>query len=490
MTDLFSIYTCPVNNVLYVPLINVRKKNVGWVLASVEDYDLLSKYSFHLYKGRNGKCYANAKVDGSNKSMHELIYGKAPKGFMIDHKNSDGLDNRRENLRFATPGQNGQNRIKEPGKYSSDYTGVSFCPDQGNYRATIAYNREFIHIKIYKTELEAAKAYDIYAIHYYGIHAKNNDLLTVEEIEDIIENGIPNEYQKKIRELPKNIYQRGDKYSYDISRDYKRYYKLFDTFEEAVKGRDDLLARLDAEKEAKIKANLGEIKRNKDGIAIIYLRNNEQEIVAECLVDDEIWYELARCKCHMSDDNYPVGYIKNQERRIHLFLYKKYKGELPEGCTVDHANRNKLDCRLENLRPGDRSLQSHNRDKIKGSICEYKGVTINGNKFVVNAYGQRTSFEFAEDAARKFNELAIQKHAENACLNKNIPNTQTRVQDLLPEVITEEYLKNIKFVELFKQVVKKMKWGGKDGYFNTKKIRITTLDQDIEKAVELLRKGY
>lgn len=30
----------------------LEKKNVGWALASVEDYDLLSKYNFHLNKGK------------------------------------------------------------------------------------------------------------------------------------------------------------------------------------------------------------------------------------------------------------------------------------------------------------------------------------------------------------------------------------------------------------------------------------------------------
>jgi len=478
-----------VNNVLYVPLINVRKRNVGWAIASIEDYDMLSKYSFHLYKGRNKYYVCSGTGSIKNVSMHELVQGKAPDGYVIDHLNSDGLDNRRCNLRFATPSQNAQNRVKEPGKYSSDYTGVSYCPIYNNYRATISYNGEYIHIKRYENEIEAAKAYDVYAIHYYGIHAKTNCLLTVEEIEDIIENGIPDEYKKKVRELPKNIYHRGNIYSYDISRDSKRYRETFSTLEEAIEGRDKLIAKLDSEKEARITANIGEITRNKDGISVIYLRNTYGNVVGECLVDDEIWPELARYKWSLRDDGYATGHIDTRDHLMHIYLYKKYKGELPEGHTVDHANRKKLDCRLSNLRPGDNSLQSHNREKISGSICEYKGVTINGNRFVVNAYGSRHSFEFAEDAARKFNEMATEKYKENACLNKDIPDTKTRVQDLIPEIITEEYLKSIKFAELFKQVVKKMKWGGKAGHFNTKKIRITTLDEDIEKAIKLLRNG-
>ena len=94
-----------------------------------------------------------------------------------------------------------------------------------------------------------------------------------------------------------------------------------------------------------------------------------------------------------------------------------------------------------------------------------------------------------EDAARKYNELAMGKYGENANLNE-VSDTQTKVQDLIPDNITEEYIKGIQFAELFRQVVKKKGWGGRNGYFNTKKIKITTLDENKKKAIGLLSKGY
>ena len=47
--------------------------------------------------------------------VHQMIIGKAPKGFVIDHINRNKLDNRRQNLRFVTPSENTLNsdRIDE-----------------------------------------------------------------------------------------------------------------------------------------------------------------------------------------------------------------------------------------------------------------------------------------------------------------------------------------------------------------------------------------
>ncbi len=481
-----KIVKCPIYNVLYIPIFNVKKEHVNWSIASIEDFDKLSKYNYHLHKRRDGKCYVNAKVDGKNISMHTLIMGsKATEGYVIDHINSNGLDNRRCNLRFATLAQNAQNRIKEQGKYSSDYTGVSFCQIHLNYRSTISYDRKYIHIGRFKTELEAAKAYDVYAIHYYGVHGKTNNLLSNEEIDDIKKNGIFEQYKKKTRDLPKNIYRKGKKFSYDISRNFNRYYKLFDTMEEAIIGRDNLFLKLNTEKEQKLINSMGEISRNKNGDAVIYLRNRNGDVLEECIVDDGTWTDLSMYKWSFRDDGYCAGNINGFSKMMHIYLYEKYKGKIPLKHTIDHINQTPLDNRLDNLRTASRSLQSHNQKKVEGSICKYKGVTINGNRFVVNSNGQRSSFVYMEDAARKYNEVVFKKYGKDANLNE-VFDTQTTVQDLIPDNITVDYIRSIKFVELFKQVIKKKGWGGRNGHFSTKKIRITTLNRDKEKAIKLL----
>lgn len=484
-----DIYKCPIHNVLYIPIINRMKELAGWAIASIEDYDILAKYNFHMYKRKDGKCYANAKVDGLEISMHQLIMGKAEEGQVIDHINGSGLDNRKGNLRFATLSQNAQNREKEEGKYSSDYSGVSTCENEGKYRATISYLRKYIHIGTYNSEIEAAKAYDIYAIHYYGLDAKTNKLLSKEEIEIILKNGIPNEYKKKKRELPKNIYHRYNTFSYDLSRDGKRYYKSFKTLEEAILAKDELIASLNKAKEEQTAKNITEITRNKDGMAIIYMYNRNGDNVGECIVDDQVWRDLAKYKWCLRDDGYASGYINKTSILMHIYLYTKYVGEIILGNTIDHINCITLDNRLSNIRSANKSLQSHNRDKIVGSICKYNGVTISGNRFATNSFGERHSFEYMEDAARKYNELATAKYGKDANLNIIDDTVRTTIYDLVKDEITEDYIRNIKFVEQFKLLVKMKNWGGRNGHFSTKKTRVTTLEKDKERAIELLRAG-
>jgi len=60
------------------------------------------------------------------KSIHRIVMG-APKGMDVDHINSNGLDNRKENLRLCTRSQNCMNqRLKSHSR--SGYKGVQYEP--------------------------------------------------------------------------------------------------------------------------------------------------------------------------------------------------------------------------------------------------------------------------------------------------------------------------------------------------------------------------
>lgn len=68
------------------------------------DFELLSKCAWHLKRDKN-KYYARGKYKGKNVLLHKLLI-YVPDGFVIDHINGNGLDNRRSNLRVITQREN------------------------------------------------------------------------------------------------------------------------------------------------------------------------------------------------------------------------------------------------------------------------------------------------------------------------------------------------------------------------------------------------
>ncbi|MGB7583176.1 MAG: AP2/ERF family transcription factor [Sedimentisphaerales bacterium] len=97
----------------------------------------------------------------------------APKGTLVDHQNSDKLDNRRANLRLATNSQNQCNRRKTKNT-SSQYKGVCLCPEKTHWYANIKHKGKKIWLGSFTSEIEAALAYDKAALEYHREFARLN----------------------------------------------------------------------------------------------------------------------------------------------------------------------------------------------------------------------------------------------------------------------------------------------------------------------------
>ena len=148
-----------------------------FAIVDPQDYPRLSRYKWRLCrtKGKN-VLYAerSVRLPGGRYSrllMHRQLI-KAPEGYVIDHINGNGLDNRRANLRLATVAQNAWNSRKRNPR--SGYKGVCFASDKGLWRAAIVCHGRKIHLGYFKDKITAAKAYDSAAIKYYGEFAKPN----------------------------------------------------------------------------------------------------------------------------------------------------------------------------------------------------------------------------------------------------------------------------------------------------------------------------
>ena len=141
------------------------------IIASVEDLPLLSKYRWGI--DGKGRAYTNWR-SGQYEAMHRIIM-PPPEGMVIDHINSDYLDNRRENLRICTHAENLKNQ--RPSRSAAvKYKGVSKDLDgrKKPYRAKIAADGKHKTIGSFETPEQAAKAYDEEATRLHGEYAKTN----------------------------------------------------------------------------------------------------------------------------------------------------------------------------------------------------------------------------------------------------------------------------------------------------------------------------
>jgi len=148
-------------------------------LVDDDDYEMVNSIRWRsLERKRNSgiSCYyANGYVgtiNGKIKSilMHRLIIRNIPIGYEIDHIDRNGLNNQKSNLRICTSSQNNHNRIKSPNK-SSIYKGITYLTRKNRvkrYLCRIFVDGESITIGCFKTEIEAAIAYNKEIAKYHG----------------------------------------------------------------------------------------------------------------------------------------------------------------------------------------------------------------------------------------------------------------------------------------------------------------------------------
>ncbi len=89
----------------------------------------------------------------------------------IDHRNTDGEDNRWRNLRDATKVQNGANRGRNANN-KTGFKGVSIYGKSGRYRATIQFAGKWKHIGTFDRPEAAAAAYRREAVRLAGTFAR------------------------------------------------------------------------------------------------------------------------------------------------------------------------------------------------------------------------------------------------------------------------------------------------------------------------------
>ncbi len=169
-------------------LLRYRKRHYGFTfrkiplskgefaIVDVEDFESLSKFSWYVMAGTHSfYAYRSITVFGKNKviAMHRQIM-PPPDGYVVDHENHEGLDNRKANLRLATISQNNCNRRRSPNIGRSKYKGIDFDDSRKKWRARIRFNNKRVFLGYFDNEIDAAKAYDAAARKLHGDFAVLN----------------------------------------------------------------------------------------------------------------------------------------------------------------------------------------------------------------------------------------------------------------------------------------------------------------------------
>lgn len=204
-----------------IVLINLEKKgkDIGFFVIDLEDLERVSKYSWHL----NARGYVSSRINNKLMTLHQFLMDGKSK--IIDHKDRDKRNNKKDNLRFASHELNLSNHGK-----------INVYKNKDKYIAQISINSKTIHLGSFETEKEAKEVY-LKANKYKIKCLENNEKINIEKIgkRECYKKGTTGE--RFIEFLP-----------YDTSRYRvmirKKSYGVYDTLKEAKRIRDEEVRRM------------------------------------------------------------------------------------------------------------------------------------------------------------------------------------------------------------------------------------------------------
>lgn len=147
-----------------------------FAIVDDDDYDFLMQWKWSYRDGYAKRSEHVSLGNGLRKQVPIPMHGVillASDGLVPDHKNGNGLDNRKDNLRPATQQQNMWNRKPVTGS-TSKYKGVSWRAKSSYWIANIKINDKQKHLGCFANEDDAARAYNDAAKELHGEFAKLN----------------------------------------------------------------------------------------------------------------------------------------------------------------------------------------------------------------------------------------------------------------------------------------------------------------------------
>lgn len=148
------------------------------MVALIDDVDAdLGAFRWHARRTASGGFYAARTLAGGKKLfLHSAVaarMGLDVTGRLVDHRNNDGLDNRRENLRVATRSQNQSNQRRRSDN-KTGFKGVYFDKNRRRWAVQVQASGKVRCVGRFDTPEEAARAYDTAARELHGAFARLN----------------------------------------------------------------------------------------------------------------------------------------------------------------------------------------------------------------------------------------------------------------------------------------------------------------------------
>ena len=155
-----------------------------FAIVDDQDYEWLSQWKWRSLLSK-GKVYAiRHQRGGYHKYLTVLMHRQimdAPIDKLVDHRDGNGLNNQRDNLRLVNNQQNSHNSQGYRKGKTSKFKGVSWDKEKGKWGAYIRVNGKVKNLGRYISEVDAARVYDDKARQFFGEFAwlnfpkRNND---------------------------------------------------------------------------------------------------------------------------------------------------------------------------------------------------------------------------------------------------------------------------------------------------------------------------
>lgn len=177
-------------------------------IVDTDMLNTLSQYRWRIVKKRNKKYLATGTFrKGTAIYLHQMVYNDTvPRGYTIDHEDSNEFNNMRGNLKCVTISENAQN-VNAKCTNKLGIRGVYYDKKTGKYACSITMNGTIYYFKAFKT-LDEAVLNRYEAEQYFGLKmgARNP------KVQEIIKNASEEAIQEA-KEYVSMIIKRRDTYA-------------------------------------------------------------------------------------------------------------------------------------------------------------------------------------------------------------------------------------------------------------------------------------